>query len=76
MLPAYNLDKLTYAGNLNNLVDLQHDTDHIFKHGDIGDRELVNSLLSQFRLKAVIHFATESHVIALFTVPRLLSIRM
>jgi dTDP-glucose 4,6-dehydratase len=57
-----NLDKLTYAGNLHNLVDLQHDPDHIFKYGDIGDRELVNSLLSQFRPEAVIHFAAESHV--------------
>ncbi len=57
-----NLDKLTYAGNLNNLVDLQQDTDHIFKYGDIGDRALVNSLLSQFRPEAVIHFAAESHV--------------
>jgi dTDP-glucose 4,6-dehydratase len=57
-----NLDKLTYAGNLYNLVDLQHDAAHIFKHGDIGDRELVNSLLSQFRPEAVIHFAAESHV--------------
>ncbi len=57
-----NLDKLTYAGNLNNLVDLQHHTDHIFKYGDIGDRALVNSLLAQFRPEAVIHFAAESHV--------------
>ena len=44
------------------MADLQHDADHIFKHGDIGDRELVNSLLSQFRPEAVIHFAAESHV--------------
>jgi dTDP-glucose 4,6-dehydratase len=57
-----NLDKLTYAGNMHNLADLGQDADHIFKHGDIGDRELVNSLLTQFRPAAVIHFAAESHV--------------
>jgi dTDP-glucose 4,6-dehydratase len=57
-----NLDKLTYAGNINNLAELQYDPDYIFKQGDIGDRELVNSLLSQFRPQAVIHFAAESHV--------------
>lgn len=57
-----NLDKLTYAGNVQNLAELQHDPDHIFKCGDIGDRALVNSLLRQFRPGAVIHFAAESHV--------------
>jgi dTDP-glucose 4,6-dehydratase len=57
-----NLDKLTYAGNVHNLIDLQSDADHIFKKGDIGDSELVSRLLSQFRPEAVIHFAAESHV--------------
>jgi dTDP-glucose 4,6-dehydratase len=57
-----NLDKLTYAGNMHNLADLEQDADHIFQHGDIGDRELVNSLLARFRPEAVIHFAAESHV--------------
>ena len=57
-----NLDKLTYAGNLTNLSSLRQDADHIFQHGDIGNRELVHSLLTQFRPHAVIHFAAESHV--------------
>ena len=57
-----NLDKLTYAGNLQNLAELRHDVDHIFKPGDIGDRELVRSLLTEFRPEAVINFAAESHV--------------
>ncbi len=57
-----NLDKLTYAGNVHNLTDLQSDADYIFKKGDIGDRDLVSNLLSQFRPEAVIHFAAESHV--------------
>jgi dTDP-glucose 4,6-dehydratase len=57
-----NLDKLTYAGNVHNLIDLQSDDGYIFKKGDIGDRALVGSLLAQFRPEAVIHFAAESHV--------------
>lgn len=57
-----NLDKLTYAGNLNNLISLRQDADHIFKHGDIGDCGLVQSLLREFHPEAVIHFAAESHV--------------
>ena len=57
-----NLDNLTYAGNLNNLAELRQDADHIFKHGDIANRELLRSLLAQFRPQAVVHFAAESHV--------------
>jgi dTDP-glucose 4,6-dehydratase len=57
-----NLDNLTYAGNLNNLAELRQDADHIFKHGDIANRELLQSLLGQFRPQAVVHFAAESHV--------------
>lgn len=57
-----NLDKLTYAGNLNNLAALQGDADHIFQLGDIGDRELVARLLREYQPDAVIHFAAESHV--------------
>lgn len=57
-----NLDKLTYAGNLNNLAELRHDPDHIFQQGDIGDRELVARLLADYQPDAVIHFAAESHV--------------
>ena len=57
-----NLDKLTYAGNLENLVDIQHNPAHIFVHGDIGDQALVAKLLAEHQPCAVINFAAESHV--------------
>nr|WP_321465534.1 dTDP-glucose 4,6-dehydratase [uncultured Desulfobulbus sp.] len=60
--PVINLDKLTYAGNLENLTSLDQDDRHIFIQGDICDRELVDRLLVQHRPRAVIHFAAESHV--------------
>ena len=60
--PVVNLDKLTYAGNLDNLSSLDGDTRHIFVKGDIGDRALVDQLLAQHKPRAVINFAAESHV--------------
>lgn len=57
-----NLDKLTYAGNLQNLQSLQGSPAHAFVHGDIGDRELVAALLADHQPIAVINFAAESHV--------------
>jgi dTDP-glucose 4,6-dehydratase len=57
-----NLDKLTYAGNLENLQSLKDDPRHIFVKGDISDSELVRQLLSQHQPAAVVHFAAESHV--------------
>jgi len=57
-----NLDKLTYAGNLENLASLQGDARHVFVQGDLGDRALVDALLAQRRPRAVLHFAAESHV--------------
>lgn len=57
-----NLDKLTYAGNPNNLAALQDDPDHLLQVGDIGDRELVARLLREHQVEAVVHFAAESHV--------------
>ncbi len=57
-----NLDKLTYAGNLDSLDRVQGDPDHIFVQGDIGDRALVAGLLATYRPQAIIHFAAESHV--------------
>jgi dTDP-glucose 4,6-dehydratase len=60
--PVINLDKLTYAGNLENLSSLNGDTRHVFVQGDIGDRSLVEGLLSRYRPRAVINFAAESHV--------------
>ena len=60
--PVVNLDKLTYAGNLENLAALEGDPRHVFVRGDIGDRELVAGLLAQHRIRAIVHFAAESHV--------------
>ncbi len=60
--PVVNLDKLTYAGNLRNLDALADDRRHQFVRGDIGDRDLVLSLLRRERIRAVVHFAAESHV--------------
>lgn len=60
--PVINLDKLTYAGNLDNLSSLAKDPRHIFVQGDIGDRAVVDSLLAQHKPRAVLNFAAESHV--------------
>ncbi|HEX9172628.1 MAG TPA: GDP-mannose 4,6-dehydratase, partial [Telluria sp.] len=57
-----NLDLLTYAGNLENLVRLKGDARHKFVHGDIGDARLVSQLLTDHRPRAVLNFAAESHV--------------
>ncbi|MCB5188065.1 dTDP-glucose 4,6-dehydratase [Methylobacillus caricis] len=57
-----NLDKLTYAGNLENLVDIQDNPHHIFIRGDIGNRALLAKLLAEYKPRAVINFAAESHV--------------
>ena len=60
--PVLNLDKLTYAGNLENLASLQNDRRHVFAQGDICDRALVNALLEKHQPRAIVHFAAESHV--------------
>jgi dTDP-glucose 4,6-dehydratase len=60
--PIVNLDKLTYAGNLGNLVALKNDSRHVFVRGDIGERTQVEALLAQHRPRAVVNFAAESHV--------------
>lgn len=60
--PVLNLDKLTYAGNLENLASLQGDPRHVFVQGDIADSALVARLLAEHRPRAVINFAAESHV--------------
>ena len=57
-----NLDALTYAGNLQNLAALQGDARHVFVHGDITDRALVDRLLAEHQPRALLHFAAESHV--------------
>ena len=60
--PLVNLDKLTYAGNLQNLASLAGDARHVFVHGDIADQALVQRLLAEHRPRAVVNFAAESHV--------------
>jgi dTDP-glucose 4,6-dehydratase len=57
-----NLDKLTYAGNLENLAEVEGNSRHTFVHGDICDRATVDRLLADHRPCAVVHFAAESHV--------------
>jgi len=57
-----SLDKLTYAGNLENLDSLKSNPRHIFVQGDIGDAELVARLLVEYQPRAVVNFAAESHV--------------
>jgi dTDP-glucose 4,6-dehydratase len=60
--PIVGLDKLTYAGNLENLAALKNDQRYLFVHGDIGDAALGERLLAQHKPRAVINFAAESHV--------------
>lgn len=57
-----NLDKLTYAGNLESLGPIVNAQRHMFYRGDIGDRALVRNILSRHRPDAVVNFAAESHV--------------
>ncbi len=60
--PVVNFDKLTYAGNLENLARLKGNSAHVFVQGDIGDTEKVAQVLTQHRPRAVLNFAAESHV--------------
>ena len=60
--PVINLDLLTYAGNPANLASLEGDARHTLVRGDIGDADLVGSLLREHQPRAVVHFAAESHV--------------
>jgi dTDP-glucose 4,6-dehydratase len=57
-----NLDALTYAGSLDNLVQLPYPHQHIFQRGDICDKLLVLELLNQYNIDTIVHFAAESHV--------------
>ena len=57
-----NLDLLTYAGDIENLAEVQNNDQHIFIRGDICDRSLVESLFETYGIRGVIHFAAESHV--------------
>jgi dTDP-glucose 4,6-dehydratase len=63
--PSWRLvsfDKLTYAGNLENLKDLEGDPQHAFVKGDVGNRELLEHVMREHRIDAVMHLAAESHV--------------
>ncbi|MCM8599796.1 MAG: dTDP-glucose 4,6-dehydratase [Candidatus Accumulibacter sp.] len=60
--PLLNLDKLTYAGNRENLASLANDRRHVFVHGDIADSDLTGRLLARYTPRAIINFAAESHV--------------
>jgi dTDP-glucose 4,6-dehydratase len=57
-----NLDKLTYAGNAENLADVAGETRHRLVVGDVGDEALVSGLLREERIEAILHLAAESHV--------------
>ncbi|PTQ79220.1 dTDP-glucose 4,6-dehydratase [Nitrosomonas ureae] len=57
-----NLDKLTYAGNLKNLLTVAKDPRHIFIQGDIADTQLIDQILTQYQPRAIINLAAESHV--------------
>jgi dTDP-glucose 4,6-dehydratase len=58
----YNLDKLTYAGNLANLRDIEKKSNYVFIKGDIVDAKFIYELFSQYQFDGVIHLAAESHV--------------
>ncbi len=60
--PIVNLDKLSYAGNMESLTPLSGDDRHVFVQGDIGDPELLGQLLKTHRPRAIVNFAAESHV--------------
>jgi dTDP-glucose 4,6-dehydratase len=57
-----NLDKLTYAGNLESLASLKNQPQHVFVQGDIGDSALLTQLLAEHQPRAILNFAAESHV--------------
>lgn len=58
----YNLDKLTYAGNLENLTDIEKSPNYSFIKGDIVDTDFINQLFDRYQFDSVIHLAAESHV--------------
>ncbi len=66
-----NLDKLTYAGNLENLASVKDDPRHIFVHGDICDKDLVTSLFKKYDIDYLVNFAAETHVDRSITHPEL-----
>ena len=65
-----NLDLLTYAGNLENCADCEHDKRYLFVQGDIGDQALVEEVCRKEKIEAIVHFAAESHVDRSITGPK------
>ena len=61
-IKVINIDKLTYAGNLENLKSIEKDERYHFVQGDIGDSVLINELFNKFKIDYVVNFAAESHV--------------
>jgi dTDP-glucose 4,6-dehydratase len=59
---VYNLDALTYAGNLENLKDIEQKNNYTFLHGDITNEVFINSIFEEYKFDSVIHLAAESHV--------------
>src|ERR1700689_4414353 len=59
--PLVNLDKLTYAGNLQNLASVEQDPAYSFEQGDICDAGFLAQLLDRYQPRAILHFAAESH---------------
>ena len=57
-----NLDGLTYAGNLENLTDIENRSNYIFEKGDIVDASFVENIFKKYSPNAIIHLAAESHV--------------
>lgn len=62
VLRIINLDALTYAGNLENLEDIQDNPNHIFVHGSIEDKDLISKICTDYQIEGIINFAAESHV--------------
>jgi dTDP-glucose 4,6-dehydratase len=60
--PVVNVDLLTWAGNLENLQDLEGDSNHLFVRADVRDREAMSELMRRHAIEAVVNFAAESHV--------------
>lgn len=58
----YNLDALTYAGNLENIKDIENEPNYTFLKGDIVDENYINQIFEQYKFEGVLHLAAESHV--------------
>ena len=58
----YNLDALTYAGNLENLKDIENAPNYFFIKADITNKEILNTLFEEYKFESIIHLAAESHV--------------